>query len=231
MLGRLANRVLSWLDASLAALGHGFIQQWTKVERSYRRPLSRLAFRLKFAFYPLLAIGAVAWLAWDWSHARSLNSAEDAIFDRVVQWRPFEPKPSGRVVVVEIDECSIEHFRARGEGGWPWSRQRHADLLDQLDRAGVRLVGYDVLFADPSQDDPLGDLTLEAVAKGGAGRFVFSSTRLHPDYDPGSSLRASQAPGAFPLVRDPQDDPRVALLLPYGQSTGPVQCDRQRYPR
>jgi CHASE2 domain-containing sensor protein len=218
MVGRLANRVLSWIDASLAALGHGFIQQWTKVERSYRRPLSRLAFRLKFAFYPLLAIGAVAWLGWDWSHSRSLDSAEDAIFDRVVQWRPFEPKPSGRVVVVEIDECSIEHFRGRGEGGWPWSRQRHADLLDQLDRAGVVLVGYDVLFADPSQDDPLGDLTLEAVAKGGAGRFVFSSTRLHPDYDAGSTLRASQAPGAFPLVRDPQHDPKVALLLPYGQS-------------
>ena len=74
MLGRLANRVLSWLDASLASLGHGFIQQWTKVERSYRRPLSRLAIRLKFAFYPLLAIGAVAWLAWDWSHARVSNS-------------------------------------------------------------------------------------------------------------------------------------------------------------
>ncbi len=112
--------------------------------------LSQVALRLKFAFYPLLALGAIAWLAWDWSHARSLNSAEDAIFDRVVQWRPFEPQPSGRVVVVEIDECSIEYFRARNEGGWPWSRQRHADLLDQLDRAGVRAVGYDVLFVDPS---------------------------------------------------------------------------------
>jgi hypothetical protein len=130
--------VLSWIDSSLAAFGHGFILAWTRVERSYRRPFSRIASRLRFAFYPLLALGAIAWLAWDWSHARSLNSAEDAIFDRVVQWRPFEPKPSGRVVVVEIDECSIEYLRARNEGGWPWSRQRHADLLDQLDRRAVR---------------------------------------------------------------------------------------------
>ena len=103
------------------------------------------------------------------AHARSLNSAEDAIFDQVVQWRPFEPKPSGRVVVVEIDECSIEYFRARGEGGWPWSRQRHADLLDQLDRAGVRAVGYDVLFTDPSREDPGGDQALEAMAAGRRG--------------------------------------------------------------
>jgi CHASE2 domain-containing sensor protein len=212
------DRMLSWLDASLAALGHGFIRNWTKVERSYRRPMSQLALRLKFAFFPLLALGAIAWLGWDWSHARSLNSAEDAIFDRVVQWRPFEPKPSGRVVVVEIDECSIEYFRAHGEGGWPWSRQRHADLLDQLDRAGVFAVGYDVLFTDTSQQDPIGDRSLEAMATGGAGRFVFSSTRLHPDYDGGSSLRASQVPAAFTLKPDPRNDPKVALLLPYGKA-------------
>jgi CHASE2 domain-containing sensor protein len=218
MPGRLADRILSWSDANLATLGHWFMREWSKVERSYRRPLSKLTFRLKFAFFPLLAIGAIAWLAWDWSHARSLAAAEDAIFDYVVQWRPFEPKPSGQVAVVEIDECSIEHFRARGEGGWPWSRQRHADLLDQLERAGVAAVGYDVLFTDPSQDDPLGDQTLEAMAEGGASRFIFGSTRLHPDYDERSPLLASQAPSAFPLVPDPRNDPKVALLLPYGQA-------------
>jgi len=216
MRGRLIDRMLSWIDASLAALGHGFIQAWGRVERGYRRPFSKLAHRLKFAFYPLLALGAIAWLGWDLSHSRTLDAAEDAIFDRVIQWRPFEPKPSGRVVVVEIDECSIEHFRARGEGGWPWPRQRHADLIDSLDRAGVRAVGYDVLFADPSKDDPGGDQTLEAMAAGGTGRFVFTSTRLHPDYDEGSALRASQAPAAFALTQAPTNDPKVALLLPYG---------------
>jgi CHASE2 domain-containing sensor protein len=215
---KLIDRVLSSIDAGMAALGHGFIRAWSKVERSYRRPFSQAALRLKFAFYPLLAIGAIGWLVWDWTHARSLSSAEDAIFDRVVQWRPFEPKPSGRVVVIEIDECSIEYFRARGEGGWPWNRQRHADLLDQLDRAGVSAVGFDVLFIDPSQVDPTGDQTLEAMANGGEGRFVFESTRLHRDYDEGSPLHASQAPGAFALTPHPRDDPQVALLLPYGQA-------------
>jgi CHASE2 domain-containing sensor protein len=216
--GRLTNRTLSWLDATLAVLGDGFLRVWTRIERSYKRPSSRFSAWLKFAFYPLLAIGAIAWLGWDWNHGRSLNSAENAIFDQVVQWRPFEPRPSGRVVVVEIDECSIEYFRARNEGGWPWSRQRHADLLDQLDRAGVRGVGYDVLFSDPSKVDPTGDQSLEAMARGGAGRFVFGSTRLHPDYDAGSPLHASWAPGAFALMPRPQDDPKVALLLPYGEA-------------
>jgi CHASE2 domain-containing sensor protein len=210
--------MLSWIDASLAALGQAFIENWGAVERSYRRPFSNFARRLGFGFYPLLALAAVGWLAWDLSHSQSLDAAEDAIFDRVIRWRPFEPEPSGRVVVVEIDECSIEHFRARGEGGWPWSRQRHADLLDSLDRAGVRAVGYDVLFADRSAEDPAGDATLEAMALGGAGRFVFTSTRLHPDYDEGSPLHASHAPAAFPLTHPPVSDPKVALLLPYGEA-------------
>jgi CHASE2 domain-containing sensor protein len=209
------DRLLTWLDATLAALGDGFMRAWTLVERSYKRPAARLALWLKFAFYPLLAIGAVAWLAWDWAGPRSLNAAENAIFDRVVQWRPYEPRPSGHVVVVEIDECSIEYFRAHGEGGWPWSRQKHADLLDQLDRAGARAVGYDVLFTDASQD-AAGDRALEAMAAGGDGRFLFASTRLHPDYDEGSPLRASKAPGSFALAGRTPDDPKVALLLPYG---------------
>lgn len=218
MLRPVVHRVLSWMDAGLAAAGQAFLHYWTYVERSYRRPFSWIAFRLKFAFYPLLALGAVGWLAWDWGHERSLNAAENAIFDQVISWRLVEPRPSGRVVVIEIDECSIEHFRARGEGGWPWSRQRHADLLDRLDRAGVRVVGYDVLFTDPSQDDPQGDLTLDAMAAGGVGRFLFASTRLHPDYDAGSPLSASQAPGAFATSAHPATDPKVALLLPYGEA-------------
>lgn len=207
--------MLSWLDAALAATGDRFMRSWTVVERAYRRPMSAFAFRVKFAFYPLLALVALGALAWDWTHGRSLNSAENAVFDTVINWRPVEPLPSGRVAVVEIDECSIEYFRAQGEGGWPWSRQRHADLLDALDRAGVRTVGYDVLFADPSRADPDGDGALAAIAAGTPGRFVFAATRMHPDYDANAPLTASQAPGAFALSGAAPVDPPVALLLPY----------------
>lgn len=217
MLGRMLRGLLSWIDAAMATSAQRFIAFWTRAERWYKRPFSRFALRLRFAFYPLLAIGAIAWLGWDWSHTRSLDAAENAIFDQVIQWRPFEPKPSGSVVIVEIDDCSIDYYRNRGEGGWPWSRQHHADLLDSLDRAGVKAVGYDVLFADPSPQDPLGDATLEAMAEGGAGRFVFGSSRVDADYD--TPLHAAFAPNAFavnPNARAP--GPKLALLPPYGKS-------------
>ena len=43
MAGGTKDRVLSWIDATLASLGDGFMTAWSKVERSYRRPFSQLA--------------------------------------------------------------------------------------------------------------------------------------------------------------------------------------------
>ena len=216
MLKRWTHRLLSSLEAGLARLGQGFIVRWERIERSYRRPNARIALRLGFAFYPLLAVAALSWLAWDWTHDRDLAAAEDAIFDTVIQWRPWEPVPSRQVAVVEIDECSIDHFRRQDGMGWPWSRSRHADLLDALDRAGVRAAGFDIQFTDKSAGDPLADSILDAMAEGGQGRFVFGATRLHEDYDAESENPVSDVPFAFPLVARPQRDPDVALLFPYG---------------
>jgi len=90
MTNRRASGLIAWIDASVAAAGESFMRSWSVVERAYRRPLSRLALRLKFAFYPLLALAALGWLTWDWTHERSLNAAENAVFDQVINWRPFE---------------------------------------------------------------------------------------------------------------------------------------------
>ena len=205
------------LDAFMATLAVWFMDQWAKVERGYRRPLTWVALRLKFAFYPLLACIALGWLGWDWSHDRSLDSAEDSVFDTIVQWRPVEPRASGKTVIVEIDDCSLEWTRAQGIGGWPWPRTVHADVLDTLDRAGVRAVGIDVMFLDPHKDDPNGDAMLDAVAAGGNGRFVFAASRQAADFDANAPLHVAQIPGAFALDPDTRPPgPPVAVFLPFG---------------
>ena len=56
--------------------------------------------------------------------------------------------PSGRVVIVGIDEKSVTE-----EGLWPWSRAKMARLVDQLARGGVAAVGFDVIW---SERDELG---------------------------------------------------------------------------
>ena len=61
----------------------------------------------------------------------------------------------GRIVLVEIDQASIEKI-----GRWPWSRRIHARLLDGLTDAGVRGVALDLLLSEPALFDPEGDALL-----------------------------------------------------------------------
>ena len=56
--------------------------------------------------------------------------------------------PSGEVVIVAIDERSVQ-----AEGLWPWSRAKLARLVDRLAEGGVRAVGFDVVW---SEEDELG---------------------------------------------------------------------------
>ncbi|WP_299675741.1 EAL domain-containing protein [uncultured Roseobacter sp.] len=69
---------------------------------------------------------------------------------------------SGDVVFVAIDATSIQAV-----GTWPWSRQVHADVLDNLTAAGALDVFFDIDFAFPS--DRAGDMALaDALERSGS---------------------------------------------------------------
>lgn len=61
-----------------------------------------------------------------------------------------ERPPPDDIVVVAIDNRSLQAI-----GRWPWRREVHARLLDRLAEARPRTVGYDVLFVEPTADDPV----------------------------------------------------------------------------
>jgi len=61
---------------------------------------------------------------------------------------PLAPGPA--VVIAAIDEKSLD-----AEGRWPWRRSRIAALVDALSRDGAKVIGFDVLFSEPEQDQRL----------------------------------------------------------------------------
>ena len=61
--------------------------------------------------------------------------------------RASDLEPSQRVAVIAIDDQSIANI-----GQWPWSRDVHAELIDQLARAGTKAVGYMSFFFEPQRD-------------------------------------------------------------------------------
>ena len=70
-----------------------------------------------------------------------------------------------RIVILDIDEKSLQERELGGEGHWPWPRHRIALLLDKLfDNYGIAVVGFDVVFAE--RDESSGIRVLEQLADG-----------------------------------------------------------------
>jgi adenylate cyclase len=87
-----------------------------------------------------------------------INHLDSLIYDaklRLTMPQTVDP----RVVILDIDEKSLAE-----QGRWPWGRDKLALLMDKLfNQYGMRLVGFDVVFAEP--DDSSGLRTLDALAK------------------------------------------------------------------
>ncbi|MGP1484609.1 MAG: CHASE2 domain-containing protein [Campylobacter sp.] len=60
-----------------------------------------------------------------------------------------ERENSGNIVIVDIDETSISEL-----GQWPWSRDKIARIVENLNSANAAIVGFDVLFSEPDEHSP-----------------------------------------------------------------------------
>ncbi len=89
-----------------------------------------------------------------------LQRLDDVLYDarlRATMPRTLEP----RIVIVDIDERSLAEV-----GRWPWSRNRMAELADELFvRQQVAVAAFDVVFAEPDESSGLKRLRQLAVAE------------------------------------------------------------------
>ena len=72
------------------------------------------------------------------------------------------------ITIVGIDEPSFAQIGKQ----WPWPRRLHAELLEQLNRAGAIVVAFDILLAEESNAE---DDRLFAEAIGKAGNVVLAA--------------------------------------------------------
>jgi diguanylate cyclase (GGDEF)-like protein/PAS domain S-box-containing protein len=100
----------------------------------------------------------------------------NALTDLRFAWQ--QRQASGDVVIVAIDALSIDKI-----GVWPWPRQLHAQLLRQLEIAGVRDVAFDVDFSTPS--DTASDQAFVEALEGVGGSVLLPSFQ-QPGTDAGN---------------------------------------------
>ncbi len=107
-----------------------------------------------------------------------LRRPEQETIDARFQIRGAERQRTAGVVLVNIDENTFNYFRNRNlPAQWPFPRRYHARVIEQLHRAGARVIAFDVQFTEPT--DPADDNALiEAV--GHARNMVLSTTEVGP---------------------------------------------------
>jgi adenylate cyclase len=130
-----------------------------------------------------------------------LLDLDRAAFDAFVRQTP-PPAHSGRVVVVAVDEASLD-----AHGQWPWPRDVLANLVAALARAGAAAVAFDLLFPEPDRLGVTGadasgpsstDAALAAAMADAPVAAGFALTFDRPDAA-GPGRCASRAP--VPVVR------------------------------
>lgn len=96
--------------------------------------------------------------ATQWLELSFVRSLDQLVYD--IKLRATMPNTvDERIVLVDIDEKSLSEV-----GRWPWRRDRLAQLLDRLfDQYQVRLVGFDLVLAEP--DDSAGLDSLDRLGR------------------------------------------------------------------
>jgi adenylate cyclase len=90
--------------------------------------------------------------------------------------------PSAVIVIAGIDDNTLETY-----GRWAdWPRSLHAQAIDNLSRAGAKVIGFDVIFADSSSDDELLATAMteaDSVILAAVGTQLATQARAEITYD------------------------------------------------
>lgn len=92
-----------------------------------------------------------------------------------------EREPSGEVVLIAIDDASFSAL----DMTWPFPRDYHAKLIENLSLAGAKLIVFDVEFTESSRYPEADRLLADTAAKYGnvifAGKVLHGKTHNDPD--------------------------------------------------
>lgn len=187
---------------------------FTRLEDAATRAARRFALLLGPRFPVVLAIVLSLAAATDAFVKPFMTGLEKKSYDLMLRNRILAPAPDPDIVILDIDEASLEAMAAE-HGRWPWPRAVLAEALDAIEAQGPKAILFDILFADLDVRDPGSDALFdEAVAR--SARSWFAMLRLDASRDSKSELRASQVPGAArtPDSGEGRNDPTLAMILP-----------------
>ena len=139
----------------------------------------------------VLISAAMAALSWTVFY----EDQEARIYDARFQLRNRlfgAPEQLSALSTINIDDLALQTY-----GRWPWTRDRHAVLLDILREYGAKMIGFDVFFYESSptvlNPDEVAGMERESFSKGEVMELI-------RDYDR-DFIRAAGAAGNVYLAQ------------------------------
>ncbi len=110
--------------------------------------------RLFTAFLIAIAAATVALLAACLPpFAASITNINEAFYDSLYQRRTPESCKDAKVVMVSVDDWSIDTAFQETHQDWPWPRYVWGNMIEWLEKSGAKVVVFDMLFENASEDD------------------------------------------------------------------------------
>lgn len=145
--------------------------------------------RVRWALIGVLALWSTVHMLW----LPNGLEFDRGSYDQMVRRRLFAPAPDPKIVIIDIDERSLDELKQEF-GRWPWPRETLAAVLEWVNHQGAQAVVFDILFADADTLNPASDAAF-AEAVSASKNTYFPVLRLHPDNDAISQVRTDQLPG------------------------------------
>jgi adenylate cyclase len=146
-----------------------------KIGKKYHKNLSALAIIL--ALSTALIAGHLIGL---------FNYLEYKLYDPRIKFFSGSFMKSQDIILVLLDQHSIEWGRQERGWGWPWPREAYAELVDYMNLSKAKSVTFDILFSEPSiyrnarQDEIIENVlqTRDMTRAASAGGEVQAALRL-----------------------------------------------------
>ncbi len=137
--------------------------------------------------------------------------------------------PDTNIVIVTIDQNSLQYFKSTTKTSWPWPRDFYALATNYLAAAGAKAIVYDFQFTEPDEDraNSVGrsndSLFAESIRAAGNVYLAAILTTQEEEDQPGDSLIAfpehiPPIPGAATASFDKSYSP----LIPFQQAAKSV---------
>jgi CHASE2 domain-containing sensor protein len=176
-----------------------------------------LARNLKKTFYLYLAAAFSVIALVDTALFHFTGDMRSEAFDAMVRYRVNPVKPDKDIVIVNIDEASLNAM-AKESGRWPWPRQVLGRFIEQVEKQHPKAVVLDIMFSDPDVLNPQSDAYFNNVIAKTDNTF-FPMLRMEESHDAQSELMIRQIPGTTPISGEELlPDAKISVVMPYFSS-------------